>query len=138
MYSSKESDQEKDNNINIISKDYEIPQKNIMENDKKNTKTSKKSKGLNENKSQKNFIIKKKKHKKKTLTKKTDEFQEHFKQIIEDIDNDENNKFNDHLSDEFEEGRSDSESSTDDLEVIFLTIFYKLYLYIFKNRVNNI
>lgn len=116
----KESDQEK-NNYND-SNPIEIEQKNIFPNDKKITNL-KKTKFLNDNKTQKNFIIKKKKSKKKIILKKSDEFQEHFKQIIGEIENGEKKKFNDHLSDDFEEGRSDSESSTDDLEVMFLYFF---------------
>ena len=87
------------------------------------TKIPHKHKRCNESKSQKTFIIKKKKTmKRKTEKIKNDDFREHFQEIINEIEKEENEKFNEHQSDGFEEGRSDSESSSDDLEVIH---FYK-------------
>jgi len=77
-----------------------------------------KQKCAHESKSQKTFIIKKKKPmKKKTENFKPDNFKEHFKEIIDEIEKEENGSNHDHQSDGFEEGRSDSESSSDDLEV---------------------
>lgn len=78
------------------------------------------NKSLIETKQQKNFLIKKKKSLKRVSKneKKKDDFYDHFKEIIGEIEKEEKDTFNTHQSDEYDEGRSDSESSTDDLEVI--------------------
>lgn len=75
----------------------------------------------NESKQQKKFIIKKKSLKKGPKQKKEikkDEFYDHFNEIIQEIEKEGNDSFNAHQSDEYEEGGSDSESSSDDLEVL--------------------
>lgn len=85
--------------------------------------TAGKNKTNNESKQQKKFIIKKKQSLKKGPKQKKDikkdEFYDHFNEIIQEIEKEENDSFNAHQSDEYEEGRSDSESSSDDLEVLY-------------------
>lgn len=126
---SNENERDKPNNENISSEINNINKSNSNT----NNNNINNNKSLNEPKQQKNFLIKKKKSLKRVSKneKKKDDFYDHFKEIIAEIEKEEKDTFNTHQSDEYEEGRSDSESSSDDLEVIKKLLKINMYIYFY-------